>query len=196
MVKLIEPNIFDKIKSGDEIAFSKLFDEQYPLLCFFCDGYIADIDKARSLVQQVFVDLWIKREKLNITHSIKSYMYNAVRNKTIDFLRQQKNTIQITAKIENTQKIPFQNIIQEAEINNRINNSINQLPEKCREIFILCRFEGLKYKQVAEKLNISIKTVEMQMGIALKKLRKSLSGSKSINLFAILISKRSIFITG
>ncbi len=196
MVKLIEPNIFDKIKSGDEIAFSKLFDEQYPLLCFFCDGYIADIDKARSLVQQVFVDLWIKREKLNITHSIKSYMYNAVRNKTIDFLRQQKNTIQITAKIENTQKIPFQNIIQEAEINNRINNSINQLPEKCREIFILCRFEGLKYKQVAEKLNISIKTVEMQMGIALKKLRKSLHGSKSINLFAILISKRSIFITG
>ena len=95
-------------------------------------------------------------------------MYCAVRNKSIDYIRQHKNTIQINEIIENTQETPFQNLIQEAEINNKINASINQLPEKCREIFILCRIEGLKYKQVAHKLNISVKTVEMQMGISLK----------------------------
>lgn len=193
---VLDQNIFSKIKTGDETAFSELFDQLYSLLCFFCDGYVADMDLARSLVQQVFVDLWIKREKLNVTQSIKPYMYNAVRNKSIDYLRCHKNTIQITAKIENTQETPFQDIIQEAEINNRINDSINQLPKKCCEIFILCRFEGLKYKQVAEKLNISVKTVEMQMGIALKKLRKNLYNNNSINLFAILISKKSNSLTG
>jgi len=123
-------------------------------------------------------------------------MYCAVRNKSIDYIRQHKNTIQINEIIENTQETPFQNLIQEAEINNKINASINQLPEKCREIFILCRIEGLKYKQVAHKLNISVKTVEMQMGIALKKLRENLSNQKSINLFTIFISKKSNFLTG
>ena len=103
---------------------------------------------------------------------------------------------EINEIIENTQETPFQNLIQEAEINNKINASINQLPEKCREIFILCRIEGLKYKQVAHKLNISVKTVEMQMGIALKKLRENLSNQKSINLFTIFISKKSNFLTG
>ena len=196
MAKQNEPNIFNKIKSGDETAFSNLFNELYSSLCFFSNNYVTDMDKARSLVQQVFVDLWIKREKLNVTQSIKSYMYNAVKNKSIDYLRQHKNTIQINANIENTQETPFLNLIQEAEISNKINDSINHLPERCREIFILCRFEGLKHKEIAEKLNISVKTVEMQIGIALKKLRESLSNQKSINLFTIFISKKSSLVTG
>ena len=196
MPEIIDQNIFNKIKTGNETAFSELFEKYYSSLCFFCYDYIADMDKARLLVQQVFVDLWIKRKKLNVTQSIKPYMYCAVRNKSIDYIRQHKNTIQINEIIENTQETPFQNLIQEAEINNKINASINQLPEKCREIFILCRIEGLKYKQVAHKLNISVKTVEMQMGIALKKLRENLSNQKSINLFTIFISKKSNFLTG
>lgn len=190
MPKPVEPSIFVKIKGGDEAVFNELFDELYSLLCFFCNSYISDIDKARSLVQQVFVDVWIKREKLNVTLSIKSYMYAAVRNKSIDYLRQQKNNIQITQDIESLRESPFQNLIQEAELNERINTSINQLPVKCREIFLLCRLDELKYKQIAEKLDISVKTVEMQMSIALKKLRNSLSDYKSFNLFALLISKK------
>lgn len=186
---VLDQNIFSKIKTGDDIAFNQLFEKLYSPLCFFCNNYVSDMNLARSLVQQVFVDLWIKREKLNINHSINSYLYNAVRNKSIDYLRMQKKKVQITQTIANNNKIPFQDLIHEAELNDLLNKSINKLPERCREIFILCRFEGLKNKQVAEKLNISIKTVEMQIGIALKKLRISISNHKSINLFAIFISK-------
>lgn len=185
----LDQKIFSKIKNGDVSAFNQIFDKYYAVLCNFCCKYISDMDMARSLVQQVYVDLWIKRESLNISKSIKPYLYNSVRNKSIDYLRQQKNNAQITPDIENILATPFKNLIQQAEINERINISINQLPEKCREIFVLCRFEGLKYKQVAKRLNISVKTVEMQMGIALKKLRRALSDYKGINLFAIIISK-------
>ena len=105
------------------------------------------MDKARSLVQQVFVDLWIKRENLNVTTSIKSYLFSAVKNKSIDYLRRQKNNTQITPDTEFATENQFQDLIQEAEIRNRINSAINELPEKCREVFILCRMDGLKYKQ-------------------------------------------------
>jgi RNA polymerase sigma-70 factor (ECF subfamily) len=82
-------------------------------------------------------------------------------------------------------------LVEEAELNDRINASINQLPEKCREIFLLCRFEGLKYAEIAKKLNISVKTVEMQMGIALKKLRENLSDYQMINLLVFVSSKKN-----
>ncbi len=187
----VDEDIFSKIKIGDELAFNFLFEHFYSSLCFFSCKYVSDIDKARSLVQQVFVDIWVKREKLEVSRSAKAYMYNAVRNKSIDYLRKKKNTIQITEKIENIREVPFHDLIEETEQINQINNLINELPDKCREIFIMCRFEGMKYKQIAEKLDISIKTVEMQMGIALKKIRKKLSDQNLINLFLFFFSKNT-----
>jgi len=187
----VDEDIFSKIKIGDELAFNFLFEHFYSSLCFFSCKYVSDIDKARSLVQQVFVDIWVKREKLEVSRSAKAYMYNAVRNKSIDYLRKEKNTIQITEKIENIREVPFHDLIEETEQINQINNLINELPDKCREIFIMCRFEGMKYKQIAEKLDISIKTVEMQMGIALKKIRKKLSDQNLINLFLFFFSKNT-----
>ena len=178
------------IKFGNESAFNKLFDEYYKPLCFFCNSYILDFDKARSLVQEVFVEIWIKKEKLKISTSIKNYLYTAVKNKSIDYLRTQKTNIQISDFIEEKLKIPFRDLVQEAEIKNKLNKGIDELPEKCREIFLLCRFEGLKYKEIAEKLNISVKTVEMQMGIALKRLRSKLSDYKSFNFFAFLFIEK------
>ncbi|MGE4587861.1 MAG: sigma-70 family RNA polymerase sigma factor, partial [Mangrovibacterium sp.] len=77
-------------------------------------------------------------------------------------------------------------IIEEAELNARINQAINALPEKCRQVFVLCRFEGLKYKQIAGRLGISEKTVSMQMGIALRKMRKKLSDIQSFNFLLFL----------
>lgn len=88
-------------------------------------------------------------------------------------------------------QIPFRDLVEEAELNERINASINKLPEKCREIFLLCRFEGLKYAEIAQKMNISVKTVEMQMGIALKRLRESLSDYQMINLLVFVFSKKN-----
>jgi len=183
-----EENIFGELKKGDEAAFNKIFNEYYRALCFFSNQYVKDLDLARSLVQQFFVDLWIKKENLNVKQNSKSYLYTSVKNRSIDYLKRNNRTIQITEKVKEQNIVPFRDLIQEAETLDQINTSINQLPEKCKEVFLLCRFEGLKYKEVADKLNISIKTVEMQMGIALKKIREKLTNSKTINLFLSFFS--------
>ena len=175
MAEITDPEIFQHIRKGDEAAFSRLFDGYYASLCFFAAKYLGDMDLSRSLVQQVFFDLWVKREKIDVKLSVKSYLYRSVKNRCIDYLRKNKSNSEISDSVEKLSQTPFRDLAEEAELNDRINKSINQLPEKCREVFLLCRFEGLKYAEIAQKLNISVKTVEMQMGIALKKLRESLS---------------------
>ncbi|SHJ55241.1 RNA polymerase sigma-70 factor, ECF subfamily [Tangfeifania diversioriginum] len=191
MTENLNQHIFKRLQNGDEKAFSELFDQYYSALCLFANKYLCDMDLSRSLVQQVFIDLWTKREKITVTSSVKSYLYTTVKNRCIDVFRKTKATTEISESVENLNQIPFRDLIEEAELNDRINASINQLPEKCREIFLLCRFEGLKYSEIAEKLGISIKTVEMQMGIALKKLRDSLSDYQMINLLVFIYSKKN-----
>lgn len=191
MAKVTDSIIFQQIKKGDEAAFSRLFDGYYSALCMFANKYLRDMDLSRSLVQQVFIDLWTKRESITVSTSVKSYLYTTVKNRCIDVLRKEKTTTAISESVENLNQIPFRDLIEEAELNDRINASINQLPEKCREIFLLCRFEGLKYSEISENLGISVKTVEMQMGIALKKLRENLSDYQMINLLVFIYSKKN-----
>lgn len=180
--------VFTRIKNGDETAFNRLFGLYYTVLCHFASKYVSDLDLSRSLVQQVFVDLWIKRDSLEVNYSLKSYLYNSVRNRAIDHLRITKDKVEISDAIKNSYHAPFRDLVEEAELNDRINKSINKLPEKCREIFILCRYDGLKYSEIAEKLGISIKTVEMQMGIALKRIRRYLSENRMVNLVNFVLS--------
>lgn len=190
MTNISDLNIFRNIRKGDEDAFTLLFDTYYVPLCFFANKFLGDMDLSRSQVQQVYVDLWEKRGKIDITWSVKFYMYHAVRNRSIDFIRKNKYTVQLIEDARDPQQTPFRDLVEEAELNAKINESIDKLPGKCREIFILCRFEGLKYSEIAKKLNISIKTVEMQMGIALKKLRKNINGSQMINLMTYISTKK------
>jgi RNA polymerase sigma-70 factor (ECF subfamily) len=196
MTEISEITIFQQIKTGDETAFSRLFDHYYTPMCFFAAKFLNDMDISRSVVQQVFVDLWIKREKLNVKHSVKSYLFQSVRNRSIDYLRQQKNNIQISQRTEEMITAPFHDLIEESEMYSQVNSTINQLPEKCREIFILCRQDGLKYSEIARELNISVKTVEMQMGIALKKIRSSLNNLQLLNLLFMVFSKKMKSVTG
>lgn len=94
-----------------------------------------------------------------------------MKNRSIDYLRKEKTITPISKIHEKLKAIDSHDLVEEAELNDRINSAIQTLPEKCRQIFLLCRYEGLKYAEVAEKLQLSVKTVEMQMGIALKRLR-------------------------
>jgi RNA polymerase sigma-70 factor (ECF subfamily) len=190
MTNLSDIHIFQQIKNGDVAAFNQLFDNYYPPMCYLACKYLVDMDLSRSLVQEVFVDLWTRREKISVDYSVKSYLFNMVKNRSIDHLRRHKKDIQLTESEEEMIHAPFHDIIEEAELNHRINASINELPEKCREIFLLCRFEGMKYAEIARKLDISVKTVEMQMGIALKKMRSSLSDYQMVNLMVFVHSKK------
>jgi len=182
--------LFAEIKEGNEKAFNKAFDLYYSRLCFFADKILHDFDLSRSLVQQVFVDLWIKRSRLHI-ESLQSYLYQSVRNASFDVMKHRKIESIYLATLEKEESGQLTDLIEEAELADRINRAIQNLPEKCREIFVLCRFEELKYAEIADRLNISVKTVEMQVSIALKKLRKELSDYQMIQLLTIIFPKKS-----
>lgn len=184
-----DADIIAKIKQGDGQVFRELFDAYYAPLCYFANKYVGDMDMARSLVQEVFVKLWTNHDHLLIAHSVKSYLYHSVKNQTINFLKQEKGTIRSGKFDAGLQVEPFRDVVQESELQGIIQKTISQLPEKCREIFLLSRTDELKYTEIAHKLNISVKTVEMQMGIALKRLREKLSGYQSFNLLCLLFRK-------
>lgn len=189
MVKISDQHIIGLIQHGDINTFNRLFDQHYTSLCYYATRYIADFDTARSLVQEVFIDLWIKRERIIIKHSLKSYLYKSVKNRTTDYFRRRKDITDLSISIEEAWSTNQRDLIEEAELSTRINQAFNRLPDKCREIFLLCKFDGMKYIEIADKLDISVKTVEMQMSIALKKLRDSLYDLKMINLVAIIHRK-------
>lgn len=174
--------LFDEIRNGNEKVFNQAFDRYYPCLCFYTDKILHDFDLSRSIVQQVFVDLWIKREKLHID-SLKSYLYQSVRNASLDVLKHKKAELKYLSTLQKEESNQFADLLEEAELADKINRAIHKLPDKCREIFVLCRLEELKYAEIADRLNISVKTVEMQICIALKKLRIELTDSHMIQSF-------------
>ena len=183
---------FGDIKNGSEKAFNKAFELYYTSLCYFADHILHDFDLSRSVVQQVFVDMWIKRDKLQVI-SLKAYLFQSTRNASLDILKHKKAETKYLSTLDKTEKEQMTDWIEDAELADRINKAIDKLPEKCRQIFILCRFDELKYAEIAEKLEISVKTVEMQISIALKKLRKELADYQSLNLFSLFISKKIDF---
>jgi RNA polymerase sigma-70 factor (ECF subfamily) len=183
--------LVQKICQGDEQSFTEAFDRYYPGLCYYADKYIHDTDESRSLVQQVFVDLWIKRNKLIIGQSIKAYLFKSVHNSALDYLKHKRVESKYLREAPPVPETIDENVIEEAELNARINLAIEGLPGKCREIFLLCRFEELRYSEIAEKLGISVKTVEMQMGIAMKKLRVKLFNNQHIKILFQLFFKKN-----
>ena len=183
--------LLHKICQGDEASFTQAFDHYYSGLCFYADKFIHDIDESRSLVQQVYVDLWIKRDKLTIHQSLKAYLFKAVRNNALDYLKHKRIETKYLLEVDTELTTSDQNMIEEAELNARINRAIEELPKKCREVFTLCRFEELKYSEIAQRLGISVKTVEMQMGIAMKKLRQKLTDKQQIKVMMYIFSKNN-----
>ena len=169
----IESEWIVKIQAGDKLAFELLFNFYCQRLIHFARRYVNDVQIAENIVQEVFVSVWNKREKLNPSRKIKSYLFTAVKNEALNELRHREVEIRSGDKLINLieRDIDPEQEFAANEINKEIHKAINELPEKCREIFTMNRFDGLKYAEIAEILNISIKTVETQMGRALKKLR-------------------------
>ncbi|MDZ7648264.1 MAG: RNA polymerase sigma-70 factor [Cytophagales bacterium] len=163
--------------------FEQLFKEHFKPLCGFAMKYVGDLDEAKNLVHEVFISFWEKFDTLPIDTHYRSYLYTAVRNRSLNHLRDRKKLI----TLENAEhKMAEENTAMEtAELEKEIEYAINSLPEKCRQIFELSRYEGLKYQEIAEKLEISVKTVEAQMSKALATLRTHLG--EFLSLIFILI---------
>lgn len=180
-----EKDLFDRIKKSDEKAFEKLFHKYYGHLCSFATKIINDDDSAEEIVQDLFVKLWEKREHLSIETSLKNYLFRSVKNLCLNFIQHNKIKLQHAQIVHSEVESNFSDddVYPEIDLAFKIEESINSLPEKRKEIFRLSRQEGLKYHEIAEKLNISIKTVETQMSLAIKSLREKL---RKFNTFFIL----------
>jgi RNA polymerase sigma-70 factor, ECF subfamily len=176
-VHLDETEIVNLLKAGEKTVFEQLFKEHYKPLCSYANTILKDIDLAEEMVQNMFVKLWEKRQMLNITVSVKSYLFRSVHNVCLNNIKHEKikqvykeyNAEQYRNNFESaTQKIYGK------ELEAGIYKAIEKLPQQCKLIFKMSRFEELKYKEIAETLEISVKTVENQMSKALKIMREEL----------------------
>jgi len=166
-----------KIRTGDASAFEQLFRlYSQPLIHFVC-RYVRDISTAENLVQEVFLAAWAHRSQLDPTRNIKTYLYTAARNQALKHLRHTQVEQRSAADIEMGPPHPPtpEDERQSQEIGVALARAIEALPEKARIIFSMNRFDQLSYAEIAEIQGISIKTVETQMGRALKTLRPRLA---------------------
>ena len=155
-----------------EEEYAVLFKVHYPSMVLLARKFVGDTDTARDLAQQVFVNLYEKREKIEIRTSLKNYLFQAVRNASLNWLKQQRVKARHNEFIlQNTETSSLSDPAEVSELSQTLSRLINELPPRCRRIFIMNRFEGKKNREIAAELNLSIRTVETQISKALKQLR-------------------------
>ncbi len=170
--------------SKDLNKFEEIFKGLFKPLCSFAMKFTGDLDSAKNLVHEVFIQVWEKFDSLPDDINYKSYCYTAVRNKCLNHIRDRKKFVMI----ENVAEHRFTEInssLETSELAQKIEAAIASLPEKCRMVFELSRIEGLKYAEIAEKMNISIKTVETQMSKALTVLKEHLADFLAVIIFLL-----------
>lgn len=172
MKEVSEDDLVKRLREGDEKIFKQIFDLYYRPLTVFTCKYVHDIEDAKEIVQDFFVRFWSRRADVNIRFSLKMYLYQSVKNAALNHLetskvsqrRMQHYTTPLSAN-----DTALEHMIA-AEQEEMLMRAIDTLPEKCREIFILSRMQRLSNQAIASQLEISIKTVEAQISIALKRL--------------------------
>ena len=187
-----EKKLFGEIRNGDEKAFEKLFHRYYGHLCLHASQILQDENAAEEIVQDFFVKLWEKRDRLTIETSVKNYLFRSVKNQALNLIKHNKiKYIYAQSVLSDTSNNPAdEESFYEINLAEKIEESILSLPEKRREIFRLSREDGLKYREIAEKLNISIKTVETQMSLAFKHLRKKLKDFSTFFTFFFCFNRK------
>jgi RNA polymerase sigma-70 factor (ECF subfamily) len=161
-----------------KVIFESLFREHFVPMCQYCMFYVKDAEIAEEIVQDLFYKLWLKREDINVNGSPKSYLYVSLRNHTLNYLNRLKIEGKYSDYVESQRDRVAENQtsrLEEKDMDMILQQALAQLPAKRREIFELSRFGELKYSEIAEKLNLSVKTVESQMSKALEQMRHFLA---------------------
>lgn len=178
------------------LSFDEIYSIYYPKLVRFSNEYVLSIHDAENIVQDCFLYVWEQKQTLPSINNINAFLFRLVKNKCIDFLRRKileetkKKNLQETYIREFSYKLlsieSFNDMsLSDEEIETIIYDAINNLPEKCREIFILSKVKGLKYEEIAQQLEISPNTVRNQVSIALSKMRESLKNHLPLFIFII-----------
>lgn len=170
----------EQISGGDQRAFRQLFDLFSDKLFHFAFAIIKAKDGATEVVDEVFVKIWKQRANITQIEYLKTYLYTSVKNASLNYLSRKANE-QITEPFDfitielKEEQCPYQQMIT-ADALKKIQEAVNELPPRCKIIFKLVREDGLKYKEVADILNISVNTVDAQMVIAVKKISEKVRG--------------------
>jgi RNA polymerase sigma-70 factor, ECF subfamily len=186
-----DENLAGQLQGGSEEAFRQIFDTYYRPLTLFARRYVSDMEEAREIVQEFFIRIWFSHHTLDIRFSLKRYLYQGVRNACLNFIESKKVS---EKRFSDYEPAVFSNDnalehMLAAEQEEGLMKAIDQLPDRCREIFLMSRLQGMPNQQIADKLGISVKTVEAQITIALKRLRDTL-----ICLFMVIFSIWKLFI--
>jgi len=178
-----------QIRAGDDSAFEALFRTYADRLCAFVDQYVNADDVAEEIVQDLFFEIWHRRETWRPQTNVRAYLYTSARNKTLDYLKHQRVVDEWKQQAGIDQRAapnaPEEDLRQK-ELTRAVQEAIDQLPERQRLVFILNRRHDMTYAEVAEMLDISIHTVETQMSRAFKTLRKLLAHCAPLMLFLAL----------
>jgi RNA polymerase sigma-70 factor (ECF subfamily) len=173
-----------RFKSGDELAFEMVFKANYNRIVGFCNQFIKDKDKSQSLAQEAFIKLWLNRSEIESVNGIYSFLYTSAKTDCLNYIRHNKVIFNYQNKILQVKESQLNHEILNSfdfdqmeltELEKMINNSISELPEKCRLVFTMSRIDCKKNSEIAAELDISIKSVEANITRALKSLRIRLS---------------------
>lgn len=154
--------------------FEEMYKANYNSLCNAVENIIGDESASQDIVQDVFLKIWIKKDELEQVNNKRAYLFKSVINSALKFLEANKGRISFS-DIHFAASETSDSSLRQKELEVKIQLAINNLPPKCKTIFCLSRFEEMKNREIAEQLDISLKTVETQMGIALKKMREHLA---------------------
>jgi RNA polymerase sigma-70 factor (ECF subfamily) len=171
---ITEKDLIARLKDGDQTAFELLFHFYYPGLVIYASQFTIDRFEAEEIVQNFFVRFWQKRQQISPADSLKNYFFSSVKNSSLNFLKHKKveaKYLKELGDLSNQHLVYDPDLYVATELQEKIKNSIDRLPEKCREIFIMSRIRGLKNEEIAIELNLSKRTVETQISNALKVLR-------------------------
>lgn len=185
-----EQYLIKGLLTRNKVVFDFIFHYYYAGLCAYCERITGNQQTAEDIVQELFVTLWIKHQQIHINSSLKNYLFTAVKNRSLDYLKSEQRKSQKLGTLAKEQELP-ENLsslwFAEAELQAIIEKSLKKLPPRCREIFELSRFQGMKNQEIADKLGLSKRTVELQVSNALKHLRTDLKNYLPLFLLMYLL---------
>ena len=190
-INMVDPEfalLVKELQKGNKNTFEMVFKKYYSSLCVYVNKYCRNESTAEEIVSRFFFNFYEKRETLQISTSLRSYLFRSVRNTALNYLRDNSKLVSDNVS-DDLFELNITETVHETllgkELEEVINKAIDDLPEQCKSVFVKSRFEGKKYKEIAEELNISVNTVETQMSRALRKLRVELKEYMQVLLFLI-----------
>jgi RNA polymerase sigma-70 factor (family 1) len=176
-LELTDRHILECLRKGDEQVFESFFKTYYERLCNYANTILDDMDESEEMVQNAFLTLWEKRGSIEVHTSLKSYLYRAVYNSSLNRVKHLKVQRKHDAWFKQSASLEHENTterLMESELEQMAKRAIDQLPPQCQMVFRLSRFENLTYAEIATQMNLSVKTVENHMIKALRTLREKL----------------------